>query len=150
MIFLPQGGAQHWITDTSGANTDQIFRNTLIDCANIFLNNNDKLLIPFSYLLSHCCRENNSGNTILHSPHTGTRQHKLADMPNILQSAYSLIHSLLLLATLLFLCATAVPGPVPISQSFCPPAFLGHWAPPIFIHTMPCFVFMLAQWGMEP
>lgn len=35
-------------------------------------------------------------NTILHSPHSSTRQHKLADMPNILQSAHSLIHSLLL------------------------------------------------------
>lgn len=70
-------------------------------------------------------------NTILHSPHTSTRQHKLADMPNILPSSSSC-------GTLLFLCATASPCPVPISLSFHPSAFLGHWAPPIFIHTMPC------------
>lgn len=34
-----------------------------------------------------------------------------------------------------------------ISLSICPPpAFLGHSAPPTFIHTTPCFVFMRAGW----
>lgn len=33
-----------------------------------------------------------------------------------------------------------------ISLCICLPAFLGHSAPPTFIHTAPCFVFMLPRW----
>lgn len=49
-------------------------------------------------------------STNLHSTHTSTRLHKLADTPNILQPAHSFIHSFIpsssSCATLLFLCAT--------------------------------------------
>lgn len=89
-----------------------------------------------------------SSNTIVHSPHQ--RQATQASWYAKHTPVGSLTHSFIpssSCATLLFLCATASPCPVPLSLSFCPPAFLGHWAPPIFIHTMPCFVFMLAQWG---
>lgn len=48
---------------------------------------------------------------------------------------------------------TACP-PLAFSATACPaqlslylPAFLGHSAPPTFIHTTPCFVFMLSGWG---
>lgn len=45
-------------------------------------------------------------NTNLHSTHTSTRLHKLADMPNILQPAHSFILSFPPPPAPLFLCAT--------------------------------------------
>lgn len=44
---------------------------------------------------------------------------------------------------LLAFSATACPAQL----SLYLPAFLGHPAPPTFIHTTPCFVFMLRGWG---
>lgn len=73
-----------------------------------------------------------------------------ADMTNMLQSvrppARSLAHSLIHPPSLSLLCHSLTLLCTHISLSICPPAFLGHSAPPTFIHTTPCFVFMRAGW----
>lgn len=88
-------------------------------------------------------------NTNLHSTHTSTRLHKLADMPNVLQPAHSFILSFPPPSAPLFCSSVPLCLAMPCTNIsiYLPPAFLGHWAPPTFIHTMPCFVFMLARWG---
>lgn len=96
----------------------------------------DTLLIRVSCLLFHLCREIYSGTRILHSPLDQHQEHKLTDRQNVLQSAHSFIHPLLLL-----LCATASPCPGPISLSFLPACLSRPLGPSHFhsYHALFCF-----------
>ena len=118
---------------------------------------------PVSIWCLHCAlsksysRESYCSSIIPHSPHASAGLlHKLAAMPNMLQSAHSFIHPLLLLLLLLLLLhcpplyPSSLPQPHPALHHYLSlylPAFLGHSAPPTFIHTTPCFVFVQPGWG---
>lgn len=86
-------------------------------------------------------QHHNCSNIIPHSAHTGTGLHKLADMPNILQSAHSFIHPLLLLLLLLhcpLLYASSLPQPHPALHQYLSlylPACLSRPLSPSHFHS---------------
>lgn len=84
----------------------------------------------------------------LQSAHARTRWHSRTDMTKTSSNRLtrSFIHSLLLPFSVTPVHHGFTLPCTTIYLSICLPAFLGHWAPPTFIH-MPCFVFMLAVWG---
>lgn len=89
-------------------------------------------------------------NIIPHSAHTSAGLHKLICQTYSSQLTDSFIPSSYY-STVLFsippLCHSLTLPCTNIYRFICLPAFLGHSALPTFIHTTPCFVFMLARWG---
>lgn len=106
------------------------------------------LLIFYSSVRAgeHKQDETSDPSAIMLPPPAACRYDKHAPVSSPSPPARSLAHSLIHPPSLSLLCHSLTLPCTHISLSICPPAFLGHSAPPTFIHTTPCFVFMRAGW----